>query len=229
MIFASELVGIVRIDGAESGTAKLLSVGAASDSTGKKLALLGVGAAAGVGVALAALGAKTVLMAGDFQVQMTKLYTTAGESFKNLTMVRAGILALAPQVGTSAKALGDAIYWIESSGRHGAAGLAALRLAAEAAKAENANLDDVSKALGGSLNAYAGYALSDAQIMNILTASTGQGMLTFQGLATSLSNVLPASAKFHISLTDATAALATNHSQLDPPALAATQLNQLDR
>src|SRR5258708_28175731 len=129
MICASQLVGIVRIDGAESGTAKLLSVGAASDSTGKKLALLGVGAAAGVGVGLAALGAKTVLMAGDFQVQMTKLYPTAGESFKNLTMVGAGILAMAPQVGTSVTALGDAMYWFDSSGRLGAAGLAALLLA----------------------------------------------------------------------------------------------------
>src|SRR5258708_8238927 len=115
MIFASELVGIVRIDGAESGTAKLLSVGAASDSTGKKLALLGAGAAAGVGVALAALGAKTVLMAGDFQVQMTKLYTTPGESFKNLTMVGAGILATPPQVGTSVKPLGDPISWLETT------------------------------------------------------------------------------------------------------------------
>src|SRR5258708_36466419 len=98
MIFASQLVGIVRIDGAESGTAKLLGVGAASDSTGKKLALLGVGVAAGVGVALAAALGKAVSMAGDFQVQITKLYTTAGESFKNLTMDAAGILTMAPQV-----------------------------------------------------------------------------------------------------------------------------------
>src|SRR5258708_38300087 len=112
-------------------------------------------------------------MAGDFQVKRTKLYPTAGESFKNLTMVGNGILAMAPQVGTSVKALGDAMYWIESSGLHGAAGLAALRLAAEAAKAENANLTDVSRPLGASLNAYECVGLTDAKVMNILTAARG--------------------------------------------------------
>ncbi len=157
-IIASQLVGLVTITGAEESAAKLEGVGAASENAGKKLALLAVGGAVIAGGALVALGVKAAMMAGDFQVQMLKLYTTAGESFKNLTMVGNGILNMAPQVGTSVKA---------------------------------------------------------------------QGMMTFQQLATSLANVLPASAKFHISLQDVTAAMATMTAQGDPAAQAATHLKQM--
>src|SRR5205807_1508499 len=144
-------------------------------------------------------------MIGDFQQQMTKLVTTAGESQNNIKGVGNGILAMAGPTGTAVKALGDAMYWVESGGAHGAAGLEDLKIAAMGAKAENADLTDVTKALMFTLNNYAGTGLTAAQAMNTLITATGEGELTLQGLASAVSNVMPTAKSFGISLTDVTA------------------------
>lgn len=196
-------------------------------SFGGNLAGLTTGAIAVAGAAIAGIGVETVKMAGDFQQGVTKLYTTAGEQKSNLQMVGDGILNMSSSVGTGSQKLVEAMYWIESGGLHGAQGLEALRVAAQAAKAENANLDKVSIALSASINAYAGSGMTAVQIMNTLTAATGQGMMTFEQLSGSLSSVLPASAKFGISLKDVTAALATMTAQGDPAEQAATHLKQV--
>src|SRR5258708_7119748 len=125
-----------------------------------------------VGVVAGVAGVVSAKMAGDFESEVTRLYTTAGELHKNLKMVGDGILTMASQVGTGAMQLVQGMYWIESGGAHGAAGLNDLRIAAEAAKAENSNLNDVARALMGTLNAYRGTGLSAAQAMNILVALT---------------------------------------------------------
>src|SRR5258708_4266409 len=129
--------------------------------------------------------------------------------------------------GKGAMQLVQGMYWIESGGAHGAAGLNDLRIAAEAAKAENSNLNDVARALMGTLNAYKGSGLSAAQAMNILIASTANGMMTLQELSGSISNVLPAAAKFGISLIDIGAGLATMTAQGDHAEQAATHLRQV--
>jgi len=178
------------------------------------------------GMALKGAGA-AVKVAGDFQESLTRLYTTAGETKTNLKMLGDGILNMSGQVGTGSQKLVEAMYWIESGGLHGSQGLEALRVAAQAAKAENADLDKVSIALAASLNAYAGSGMSTTQVMNTLTAATGQGMMTFEQLSGSLASVLPASAKFGISLNNVTAALATMTAQGDPAEQAATHLKQV--
>jgi TP901 family phage tail tape measure protein len=204
-ITAAELLVLIRADGASN----------------VELALLAVGAA------VVAAGVESVKMAGNFQQSITKLYTTAGEAKGNLQMVGDGILSMAAQVGTGAQTLVQAMYWIESGGAHGAAGLNDLRIAAEGAKAENSNLDDVAKALMGTLNAYKGTGLDAAHAMNILIASTANGMMTLQNLSGSIKNVLPAAAKFGISLIDVGAGLATMTSQGDNAYSAATHLRQV--
>lgn len=214
----------MRILISAQNSASSIIKGLAGDIGG--LGVAGLVAGAAIAATVGVIG-KTVQMAGDFQVQMTKLYTTAGESLSNLTMVGNGILDMAPQVGTSVTDLGDAMYWIESAGLHGQKGLDALRIAAQGAKAEGAKLTDVAKALGAALNAYSGYGMTNAQVMNILIAATGQGMMTMQQLSLSLSNVLPAAATFHISLSDIVSALATMTAQGDPAAQAATHLRQV--
>ncbi len=224
-----ELVVRLGIDSSGLTGGLRTAASALSGFAGSAPGLLG-----GVGIALVAataitvgLGVASVKAAGDFQQSVTKLYTTAGESKNNLQMVGDGILNMSASVGTGSQKLVEAMYWIESAGLHGSQGLEALRVAAEAAKAENANLDQVSIALAASLNAYAGQGMTAVQVMNTLTAATGQGMMTFEQLSGSLKNVLPASAKFGISLKDVTAALATMTSQSDPAESAATHLRQV--
>ncbi|HET9848678.1 MAG TPA: phage tail tape measure protein [Candidatus Dormibacteraeota bacterium] len=113
-----------------------------------KAALLGLGAAAVVG------GAAAVKMAGDYESATNRLVTSAGESRKNLDLVRQGTLDMAGQVGFSANDLAKAMYVVESGGQHGAAGLEVLRAAAEGAKAENSDLGTVADAVTSVLQDY---------------------------------------------------------------------------
>ena len=190
-----------------------------------------LGLAAIVAVAATAvavwLGVKAVKAAGDFQQSITKLFTTAGELHSNLQMVGDGMLIMAGQVGTGAQLLSNAMYFVESGGYHGAAGLEVLRVAAMGAKAENTDLNGVAKVLTFTMNAYAAQHMSAATAMNILIASTARGTMTLAELSGAVSNVLPAAAHFGISMTDVGAALATMTSQGDKASSAATHLRQL--
>ena len=164
---------------------------------------------------------------GNFQQQLTKLVTTAGESQNNIKAVGQGMLAMTGPTATSITDLGTAMYWVESGGAHGAQGLTDLKIAAMGAKDENANLTDVAKTLMFTLNSYAGTGLTASAAMNTLIAATGQGEMTLQGLSSAISNVLPASSKLGVSLTDTTAALATMTMQGDDASSAATHLRQM--
>jgi TP901 family phage tail tape measure protein len=163
-------------------------------------------------------------MIGDFQQQMTKLTTTAGESQSNIKMVGEGILQMAGPTATSVKQLGDAMYWVESGGARGKKALEDLKIAAMGAKAENADLTDVTKALMFTLNNYGDTGLTAAGAMNTLITAVAGGSLSLQDLSSGISNVMPTAHAFGISLTDVAAGLATMSAQGDPAAAAATHL-----
>jgi TP901 family phage tail tape measure protein len=226
-IYASQLIGNVSITGVERSVADLLRVGAATDSTGGKLAGLAVGATVLAGAAIVGLGAKSVKMAADFQTQTNMFVTSAGELSSNLDIVRSGILKMAVDTATSTKQLNDGMYMVESAGYHGAAGLKVLQAAAEGAKAENADLSTVTNAVTSALNAYHLGANSAIPVTNDLVAAVGAGKMHMQDLAGALKNVLPAAAAAGISLSDVTAAIATMTAQGDPAASAATHLRQV--
>jgi TP901 family phage tail tape measure protein len=182
--------------------------------------------ALGAGVAIAAIGDKTIKMAADFQQGMTRLQTGAGESAKNIKMVGDGILAMAGQVGESTKDLSAGMYLIESAGFHGADGLNVLRDAAEGAKVGNADMATVADAVTTALNAYHLGADQAAAATNALIAAEGQGKTNLEALSASLSTVAPIAAVAHVSLNEVLAAMATMTGQGTDAASAATYLKQ---
>lgn len=135
---------VATVSGA--ATDEMVASGVATEETGglmegfgskAKMALLGVA----VGTGLAVKGAM------DYQAETTRLVTSAGESAKNLGMVRQGMLALSAQTATSASDMASGMYLVESAGFHGAAGLTVLKAAAQGAKDEGADLATVSNAV----------------------------------------------------------------------------------
>lgn len=186
-ITAAQLVANVSVEGAVKAATELEGVGGVI-----------TGLAAVSGAALIGLGAQSVKMAGDFQSGMVKLTTTAGESKANLKLVSDGILNLATQTGTSTQQLSDAMYHVESAGFHGAQGLNVLKMAAQAAKAENADLVGVSNALVGVMNSYHIPANQAANAMNGIVAAVAGGNMTLQELSSAMSQVAPQAAALHI-------------------------------
>ncbi len=227
MIFASQLVGIVRIDGAESGTAKLLGVGAASDSVGKKLALLGVGGVLVAAAGLAVLGAKAVSMAGDFQQGVVRLRTGAGDVTDSFASLSSGILGVSVATGQLTGPLTQAMYLILSSGQRGVQAYSTLAAAAKGAVIEQAKVGDVANVLSGLMTNYGTKVFGATQYMNGLIEAVKHGKITLQDLSTAMGPIDPIARSLGISMADVAAAMTTQTNAMIPAARAATGLRFL--
>lgn len=168
----------------------------------KKLGAVGVAAMIGLAVA-------SVHMSADFQTNMTKLVTSAGETQANLGLVSNGVLDLAVSTGTSTTQLASGLYTIESAGYHGAAGLNVLKAAAQGARAEGADLGDVANAVTSALNAYHLPASQAVAVTDELVATVASGKTDVQALSSAISSVLPVAAAAHISFAQVGGAVAT--------------------
>ena len=204
--------------------------GPAVSQLGGLMSMMGgpFGAAAAAAAALVVgVGAASVKMAADFQTGVAGLVTGAGESASNIKMVSNGMLQLADDTGTSTDQLVQGMFMIESSGYHGAAGLAVLKAAAEGAKVGGADLGSVANALTTVLANYGDKGVTAAEATNTLIQIVANGKSHMQDLAASISTVLPAAAKYGVSLTDVSAALATMTAQNGDAASSSTYLKQL--
>lgn len=151
--------------------------------------------------------------AANFESQTAHLVTDAGESANQLEMVRKGMLDISEATGTTADALYQGMYHIESAGYHGAAGLQVLRSAAEGAKVGNADLDVVAKTLTGTMNSYGMAGSQATAMMNQLIATVGSGDMKMDDLSLSLGNVAPLAAAAGIKFSDVAGAIATMTAQ----------------
>ncbi len=190
------------------------------DEAQAKVHGLGGSLISGMAVAGAAVGATGVVIAGvavkmaaDFQTLTTQIVTGAGESVKNLELIRQGVLALAPAVGSSPQELAKALYLIESAGFHGAAGLAVLKASAEGAKVGLASQETVANAVTSALNAYSLGSDKATQVTNDLIATEAAGKLHMEDLASAISAVLAPASALGVSLPEVSAAIATMSAQ----------------
>lgn len=182
-------------------------------------------AAVGIGATVAAM-VPMVKAAADFQTQMTRVHTGAGELASNMKTVSDGVLSLAGQVGESTTALTSALYTVESAGYHGADALDVLKVSAQGARVGAADLPTVVDAITTALNAYGGKASDVTKVMNALVATEGEGKTNMEDLAGSLSTVLPAASAAHVGLNEVLGAMATMTAQGTPAKVAATYLRQ---
>lgn len=191
-------------------TGKNLARPAMDSATSDARGLGGIMGKMGVvsGAALAGIAVESVKMASEFQSATTRLVTSAGESDKNIDMVRKGMLDMAGQVGISATKLSDGMYTIESAGFHGAQGLTVLKAAAQGAKAENADLATVSNAVTDVLVDYHLKASAAADVTSKLITAVSFGKTSFQDLSGSMHTILPLAASMHLGMADVTGVLA---------------------
>jgi TP901 family phage tail tape measure protein len=199
----------------------------------RKLGGVAKAALLGIGVAAAVAAVKTTHMAADFQTQMTRVRTGAGESAKNMGLVGNGVLAMAGKVGESTKDLTAGLYMVESAGFHGQKALDVLRVSAQGAKVGAADLATVTDAVTTAMNAYS-LGSKDAAInsqhttdvMNALVGTEAEGKTNLEALAGSMSGILPVSAAAHVGLNEVLGAMATMTSQGSDARVAATYLRQ---
>ena len=155
------------------------------------------------------IGVVSVKMAADFQSATTRLATDAGESVKNLGMIRKGILDMAQAVGQTPKQLAEGMYYIESAGYHGAAALTVLRASAEGATVGFTDMASMGSAVTTVLRDYNLPANRAAAVTSALIETVAQGKTNMTLLANSMGRVLPIAAAFGIPFKETAAAIAT--------------------
>lgn len=186
---------------------------AAAEASGRSLSKSMTQMGAVATVAIAAVAVKSVEMASTYQRSTTRLVTSAGESVKNIDMVRKGMLDMAGQVGVSANDLSKSMYYVEAAGFHGADGLTALKAAAQGAAAEGADTTQVAKALTDILVDYHLSASSAADVTSKMVEAISHGKTNLQEFSGAFANIVPAASAAGIGFTDVMSALAqmTNH------------------
>jgi TP901 family phage tail tape measure protein len=159
-----------------------------------------------VGVGFLAYGVKA---AGDFQQKMNLLVTACGESSKNLKKVSDGVMGLARETGTSTDQLAEGMYQVEKAGYRAGDGLKVLRAASQGAREEGADLKDVTNAMTSVMASYHLKASDSVRVMNALKTAAGEGKMTMQEFAGSLSTVIPIASANKISFGEVGGAIAT--------------------
>lgn len=177
---------------------------AAGMGTAMKTALLGTAIALGYGVD----------KAGEFQSSMEQLHTQAGVAQSKLAGLSRGVLELAGQVGEGPQSLSESLYHVASNmastGATGTQMLNAVRVAAEGAQVGNANLVDVTNALGAAIASGIPGVQNYTQAMGYMNATVGAGDMNMQNLADAFGTGVLANIKMYgVTLQDVSAALAT--------------------
>ncbi|MFE9372244.1 phage tail tape measure protein [Streptomyces sp. NPDC006711] len=226
-VFIEFLGSFAGVKAAATGVkTQLAEVDAAGAGAFAKTGMIGKAALLGLGVAAGAAAVATVKMAGDFQLQMTRVRTGAGEAASNMKMVGDGVLAMAGEVGQSTSQLTAGLYMVESAGYHGADALKVLQVSAEGAKVGAADLHTTTDAVTTAMNAYKMTSGQTTEAMNALIATEAEGKTNLEALAGSMSSILPVAAAAHVRLNEVMGAMATMTAQGTPAAVAATYLRQ---
>lgn len=181
----------------DASTSKVAAFGAAANKVGM------VSAAAFTGIAF-----ETTKMAANFESSQQRLIASAGESKAALAQVSQGVLDMAGQVGYTAGELSKGLYVIESAGHHGAEGLDLLKVAAQGAKSENADLTEVAGGLATTMRDFNIPMNQAADVMSKIVAATGMSRSTFQEFSGALHSVEPLAGSLHIKLEDLFATMA---------------------
>lgn len=177
---------------------------AAGFGSAMKTAFLGVAIAGGYGIEQAA----------KFQASMAQLHTQAGVSQAAVKGLSGQVLQLASQVGEGPTSLSEALYHVASNmastGATGAQMMNALKVAAEGAQVGNANLEDVTNALGAAIASGIPGVQNYTQAMGYMNATVGAGDMRMQDLADAFGTGVLANIKLYgVTLRDVSAALAT--------------------
>ncbi|MFC1410514.1 phage tail tape measure protein [Streptacidiphilus sp. N1-12] len=206
--------------------AELAGADAESQGTFARAGMIGKAAIAGIGLAAADAAVHTVHMAADFETQMTRVRTGAGELAGNMRMVGDGVLTMSGQVGESTTDLTSGLYTVESASFHGADALTVLKNSAMGAKVGAADLATVTDAVTTGLNAYHMGASQAATVTNELIATESEGKTNMEALAGSMASILPTASAAHVGIQEVLGAMATMTAQGTPAAVAATYLRQ---
>lgn len=208
---------IVEIVGdASSFQRSLTGAAAATDGFGAKMSAVGdritsVGKSMTTHLTLpiVGIGAVATKAAIDFQNSMELIHTQAGVSQKAVDSMSKSVLAMAGSVATAPDELSAGLYHLTSQGLRGKEALDALRSSAEGAKMGQADLEDVTNAMGAAISSNIKGVGDYNRVMGIFNSTVGAGDMRMEDLAQALgTGVLTQAKQAGVGIKDVSAALA---------------------
>lgn len=164
-------------------------------------------------LAVAAVGAGSVVMAADFEKSMRNVNSIAQLPERAFDRLNERVLDLAGPTAQAPKTLAEGLYDLVSSGFDANESLKVLRASALAATAGLTTTDVSTKAVAAVLNAYRLPAERAAQVSDQLFKTVDRGVITFEELATNIGDTLPFAASLGVGLDEVGAATATMTKQ----------------
>lgn len=195
-----------QANAALAGVQKQLgSTAAASRTVGSRMATAGKAGAAG----LAALGIASTAVAIDFDRAMRNVNSIAQLPEKQLAKLSEEVRGLAGKTAQSPQTLAEGLYDLVSSGFDARESMTVLRSSANAATAGLTDTATSTKAVAAALNAYRMPASKADKVSDIMFRTVDRGVISFETLAGSIGNAMPASAALGVRLDALGAAVAT--------------------
>jgi len=170
------------------------------------------------------LGKQALVASSQFEKAFLKIKNLTDSSTQDIVRYKAELSKISSTIGVSLNDLADGLYTITSAGASGSRAIETLGIASKAAAVGMGSVEDVSKALTATINAYGEENLSAAKAAEIFFKTTKSGSLDVKELTNSMSNVTPLAAALGVNLEQVGAFLATVSLKGTAASEAVTQL-----
>ena len=153
-------------------------------------------------------GGAAIKLDADFQQSMTNIEALVGTSHRQVQAWSKEILAMSGQLPQGPKELGDALYFVASSGFKGASAMRVLKASAKAAATGLGETETVADAVTSAVSSYGEKNLSASRAADALVAAVREGKGEASDFAASIGRVIPVSAQLGVSFQEVTGAVA---------------------
>ncbi len=209
----------------DEASAAMQGLGSNLQSVGQSMTSVGRTMTTDITLPLVAFGVWAAKGAMDFQQAMTQIQTQAGASATEVAALSQQVMQLATVSQQGPTELANGLYHLISLGLNAKDAMDALKVSSEGAAVGQANLEDVTNALGGAISSGIKGTSNYSDAMARLNAIVGSGNMRMTDLTAALgTGILAAAKEAGLSITDVGAALATMTDNGIPAEVAATRL-----
>lgn len=163
----------------------------------------------------------------EFEQNLRDINSIAGMSESQLKATGDQLLQMSTRFTVGANNLAEGLYDVQSSGFAGADAMTVLDASATAASAGMTDTATSARTITAALNAYGKGAEDAEHVSNVLFQGVNVGVMTFEELAGSMGNVVPAAAAAGVGIEDLTAAIAASTLSGLSAAEASTSMSRL--
>ncbi len=198
---------------------KLKAFGSKMQSVGRSMTMFAA--------PVVAAGAASIKMAASFDKSMTKIKTLVGVAANEVDSMRAGVMKMAKDTGSSADEAAEALFFITSAGIKGDEAMKVLNASLKASAIGLGEVATVADSATSAMNAYGSENLSATMATDVLTNSVRLGKLSSEELAGSIGQVIPIASNLGVQFHEVGATLAAMSRTGTNAATASMQLKNI--